>query len=195
MSTNSSAPKRDQNPAPVCRAYWRRRSNGPRHHRDSAVARNHLARRRNTERGEEGAATARAPGRRDTRAGGEEHARRWRSPADMACPLGRSCFRPGSRARSGLACPARGHRAGAGPARCARRRRARAAPTKPACPCTGAWRTRRDRPAARAPGLDWRVRRVRPRGAERGKPACEVQFETPLHGRCCPCWQGSLRVA
>ena len=30
-----------------------------------------------------------------------------------------------------------------------------------------------------------RVRRVRPRGAEREKPVREARFKTPLHGRRC----------
>jgi hypothetical protein len=75
-----------------------------------------------------------------------------------------------------------------------RRRRARAASAKPPCTCTGAWRTDRDRLAARA----WprrRARRVRARGGEREKPAREARFETPLHGQRCLRWQGSLRVA
>ncbi len=45
--------------------------------------------------------------------------------------------------------------------------------------CTGAWRTRCDRRAARA-----RSART-PLGAEREKPAREARFETPLHGRRC----------
>jgi hypothetical protein len=44
------------------------------------------------------------------------------------------------------------HRRRAGEARTRAAARARVAPTKPPRTCTGAWRTRRDRPAARAPG-------------------------------------------
>jgi hypothetical protein len=81
----------------------------------------------------------------------------------------------------------------AGPTSRARGRRRRARVARLRSPMHGhgslagaAWRS-----AARAwPRL--RVRRVRPRGAEREKPAREARSETPLHGRRGLRWQRSL---